>query len=117
MVDADTQDVAEPGSGDEAMSAAGRGRPGGSVGWTSAVITVAVAGLLLFNAQSMRAWTETQAPGSLTLAARSFAESWWETTSQLGLTVPRSAVAELWAAAQAARWPAGAGAPAAQAPL
>jgi hypothetical protein len=106
MAGADVDGNAEPDRrADETLGAARQGSAG-AVGWTSTVMACAVAGLLLFNAQSMRAWTATLAPGPLSLEARSAAETWWRTTARLGLAAPRIAIADLWAAAKAARWPA-----------
>jgi hypothetical protein len=105
MAGADSEDAAEP-----ELGPGGDGRPAGpggaerSVGWTSAVMAIAAALLLLFNAQSIRGWTATQAPGPLSLAARGVAESWWATTARLGLAAPRAAISDLWVAAQAASW-------------
>ncbi len=104
MADANAQDGARSDTAGTAEAQVVRGRERGAVGWTTAVMAVAVAGLLVFNARSVRDWTETESPGPLVLVARGVAEGWWRAVGRLGLNAPRSAISHLWGAARAARW-------------
>jgi hypothetical protein len=74
------------------------------VAWTTAVIALATALLLLFNAQSPRSWTAQLPPSEAALAAHDLAERWWRVTARLGLAAPRAALTRQWDALQAARF-------------
>lgn len=83
--------------------AAPDGAPG-AVRWTATAIAVAVAFLLVFNAESPRSWTALLPPGAGALLARRLIDGWWATTDRLGLAAPRAALVRAWDAARAARF-------------
>ncbi|HLZ82098.1 MAG TPA: hypothetical protein VKQ54_00935 [Caulobacteraceae bacterium] len=75
------------------------------VGWTWAVIAIACAVLLLFNAASIRSWVAQAPPGALSAALQATTERWWAFTERAGLTAPRAVIGRLWSAAGDLRWP------------
>jgi len=72
--------------------------------WTSRIIVVAAAFLLIFNAMSIQNWSRQQAPGWVNTTVRRMADVWTEQIALLGTDRPRQAVREGYEAARDADW-------------
>lgn len=64
--------------------------------WTSGVIAIASAVLLVFNAASPASWTGSLAPTELNARLHSAADAWLQLTVRLKLSAPRDALHDLW---------------------
>lgn len=73
--------------------------------WTSRVIVIAAAFLLIFNAVSIQNWSRQQAPGWMTTTVHRLADVWAEQIAQLGADQPRQVVRDDYQAARDAEWP------------
>ena len=72
--------------------------------WTSRVLVVATAFLLIFNIASVQNWARQQAPGWVTTTVKRLADVWSEQTAMLAADRPREAVRSAYEAARDARW-------------
>ncbi len=73
--------------------------------WTSRVIVIAAAFLLIFNIASVQNWARQQSPGWLTTTVSRLAEVWSEQMAVLGADQPREAVRDAYRTASEAQWP------------
>ena len=73
--------------------------------WTSRVVLIAAALLLVFNAASPLDWARRQPPGWVPDTVERLATVWGEQTAELGADRPRAAVRDAWKQADAARFP------------
>ena len=64
--------------------------------WTSGVIAIASAVLLLFNAASPASWTGSLVPSEFNARLHSAADAWLQTTVRWKLSAPRDALHDLW---------------------
>ena len=72
--------------------------------WTSRVLVVAAAFLLIFNIASVQNWARQQPPGWVTTTVKRLADVWSEQTVILGADRPREAVRSAYEAGRDARW-------------
>lgn len=72
--------------------------------WTSRVLLVAAAFLLIFNIGSVQNWARQQPPGWVTTTVKRLADVWSEQTAILGADRPREAVRSAYEAGRDARW-------------
>lgn len=97
--DAGIHDLAE----DASPIPAARTAEGSAVAWTSTVLAVATAFLLVFNAASLKSWADGLEPGPATVAVRGVADAWAAKMQALGLSAPRDALHAGWKRAVAVR--------------
>ncbi len=64
--------------------------------WTSRMIVVAVAFLLIFNAVSIQNWSRQQPPGWVTATAQQLADVWVAQIALLGANQPRQGVRDAY---------------------
>lgn len=72
--------------------------------WTSRVIVIAAAFLLIFNIASVQNWTRQQEPGWITTTVGRLAEVWSEQMALLGADRPRETVRDAYERARDAGW-------------
>lgn len=73
--------------------------------WTSIVIAVAAAFLLVFNAHTLRAWAYELSPTDTTARVVSASESWYDLTAKAYLNRPVEALHQWWRGNMNLRFP------------
>lgn len=97
--DAVVQELAD----DASPIPAARAAEGSALAWTSTVMAVATAFLLVFNAASLKSWADGLEPGPATVAVRDAADAWAARMQAWGLSGPRDALHAGWKKAAAVR--------------
>jgi hypothetical protein len=73
--------------------------------WTTTVIAVASAFLLLFNAHALRGWAYELSPTDTTAKVVAATESWYDLTAGIGLNKPVDALHHWWRGNMNLRFP------------
>lgn len=73
--------------------------------WTSRVILIVAAFMLIFNGASIQNWARQQAPNWFTVTVQQVADVWMTQVSQLGADKPRQGIRETYQDAREARFP------------
>lgn len=73
--------------------------------WTTTVIAVACAFLLIFNAHALRAWAYELSPTDTTAKVVSASETWYDWTSRVGVNVPVEGLHHWWRGMMNLRFP------------
>lgn len=73
--------------------------------WTSRVILIVAAFMLIFNGASIQNWARQQAPNWFTVTVQQVADVWMAQVSQLGADKPRQGLRESYQDAHDARFP------------
>ena len=73
--------------------------------WTTTVLAVAAAFLLLFNAHSLRGWAYELVPDDVSAKIVSVSETWYDTTAKAGLNRPVEALHAWWRGNMNLRFP------------
>ncbi|MDB5688280.1 MAG: hypothetical protein JWL91_156 [Sphingomonas bacterium] len=99
----------QPMQADETLSpvdlpAAPAAEDGHALRWTSVVIAVAAAFLLLFNAATIDEWAHELPPGPAAARLTTWTGAWAGLGGRIGLSTPRAAVHALWKRGQALRF-------------
>ncbi len=73
--------------------------------WTSIVIAVAAAFLLVFNAHSLRGWAYELVPDDVSAKIVTVSETWYDATASVGLNRPVEALHAWWRGNMNLRFP------------
>ena len=73
--------------------------------WTTTVIVVASAFLVVFNAHALRGWAYELSPTDTTAKVVGAAETWYDLTASIGLTKPVDALHHWWRGNMNLRFP------------
>ena len=73
--------------------------------WTTTVIVVASAFLLIFNAHALRAWAYELSPTDTTAKVVGASETWYDLTAKIGLNRPVNALHHWWRGNMNLRFP------------